>query len=228
MGHGTERTVNGVLRSVQGRKFGTEHFQSWPDSGLKCTVHSQGPHVGWQRLVQCSFDGLQTYGSDDAIKCSQRNPNQSIHSRVLYIRQSSSVFLNQQSLAFRHSKWGMYGLADARPLFVSRFSFYYSSFTQASVRSRRGSMYSVLHLGWDFCLSSSFTIPSQSPLLDGWKNQRQQSLDGPALWRRETLAIDNLCTLRPKEVRELFLGGEPVLFEPVDAGRISSAAHEAW
>jgi hypothetical protein len=42
------------------------------------------------------------------------------------------------------------------------------------------------------------------------------------------LAGEHLWILRPKEVREMFLGGSLVLGEPADIVRLSSAAKVAW
>jgi hypothetical protein len=71
-------------------------------------------------------------------------------------------------------------------------------------------------------------IPPQTRTLDDSKYQWKQSQDDPALWQREALAVENLWPLKPKEVRELFLGVELLLFELIDAARISSATQEAW
>lgn len=78
-----------------------------------------------------------------------------------------------------------------------------------------------LHLAWDVCLSSNIIIIPPEPL-DGSKYQWKQSQDEPAL------AVENLWPLRPKKVQGMFLGVELLLFEPIDAARISSAAREAW
>jgi hypothetical protein len=71
-------------------------------------------------------------------------------------------------------------------------------------------------------------VPPQSRALDVSRYHWKQSQDNPAVWQREALAVENLWPLRPKVVRELFVGGELLLFEPMDVAHISSAAREAW
>ena len=102
--------------------------------------------------------------------------------------------------------------------------FYYSSFIQAYVDHGK------IGLSPQFGLvpGSGIMNPPQTRTLDDSKHQWKQSRDDPALWQREALAVENLWPLKPKEVRELFLVVELLLFEPIDAARISSATQEAW
>jgi hypothetical protein len=70
--------------------------------------------------------------------------------------------------------------------------------------------------------------PPRSQGLSVARYQWTQSQDDPALWQREALAGENLWPLRPKDVRELFLGGNLLLSQSTVLAGIQSAAQEAW
>jgi hypothetical protein len=86
-----------------------------------------------------------------------------------------------------------------------------------------------LRHGWDICPSSKFImIPPQARVLDGSKYQWKQSQDDPGLWQREALAVENLWPFSPREVRELLLRGDHLLFKPIEVTHTFSAAQDDW